>query len=348
VLDTENQELSAASTSPEPAALPEESEGPLEQVLRLKSLLLETRALEELEPAFRLPGLEEDLACDGCRSLQERLEALERRGPAPSSSLELQRVQPEELETLRAGREELQGRLAALRARAGEQERELADRQLAILELRRAGAVELEAAEQEGRRAAAGLRLEVQEQRERCLGLLEEKDRELVRLRDQLEAAVEEAFYRPEVRRSTSREGSQSPRNVPLPRRISTDSSLELGRATDSGPPLHYVQELSRKEVEIKELRSQQFMAETAAREIMLTMSAKEERCGKHDNDRNYFVPQVPGPDRSAGGHGAPPGAHEHGGGGEPGVPKERGAELHAEHRHGQQEPHAQGDRGGA
>jgi hypothetical protein len=44
------------------------------------------------------------------------------------------------------------------------------DRQLASLDLRREAAVELEAAEQEGWRAAAGLRLEVQEQRERCLG----------------------------------------------------------------------------------------------------------------------------------------------------------------------------------
>jgi hypothetical protein len=43
--------------------------------------------VEELEPAFRLPGLEEDLACDGCRSLLERLEALERRGLVPGSSL---------------------------------------------------------------------------------------------------------------------------------------------------------------------------------------------------------------------------------------------------------------------
>ena len=69
VLDTENQELSAASAPPE-------EEGPLEQVLRLKALRLETRPAEELEPACRLPGPEEDAACDGCRSLQERLEAL--------------------------------------------------------------------------------------------------------------------------------------------------------------------------------------------------------------------------------------------------------------------------------
>ena len=95
--------------------------------------------------------------------------------------MEPPRAQPEELEVLRAAREELLGQLTALRARAGEQERELADRQLTILELRRVAAVELEAAEQEGRRAVAGLRLEVQEQRERCLGLLE-KYRELVRL----------------------------------------------------------------------------------------------------------------------------------------------------------------------
>lgn len=126
MLDTENQELSAASTSPEPAALPEEPEGPLEQVLRLKSLLLETRPLEELEPAFRLPG-PEDVACDGCRLLQERLEVLEMQGPLPGSTMEPPRAQAEELEALRAAREELLGQLTAL-----------------------------EATEQEGRRAAGG------------------------------------------------------------------------------------------------------------------------------------------------------------------------------------------------
>ena len=126
----------------------------------------------------------------------------------------------------------------------------------------------------------AALRLELQEQRQTALTLMEEKDQEIQKLRGQVETAVEEAFYRqqsPGV--GSSREGSASP-GAALPRRVSVEGSLDLGRqeASSSGPPLHYVQELSRKEVELKELRSQQYQAETSLRELQLTMSGKEER----------------------------------------------------------------------
>ena len=39
-----------------------------------------------------------------------------------------------------------------------------------------------------------------------------------------------------------------------------------------------YIQELSRKEVEIKEMRALQFQTETTLRELQLTMSTKEEK----------------------------------------------------------------------
>jgi len=157
-----------------------------------------------------------------------------------------------------------------------EQEKELGDRELVILQLRQEKEKEREGAVQERRRQVAALRLEVQEQRERCLGLLEEKDLEIQKLRIQVEAAVEEAFYGGPG--NSSRESSKSP--LALPRKVSVDSSLELGKqdTSSSGPPLHYVQELSRKEVEIKELRSQQYQAETGLREVQLQMSTKEEK----------------------------------------------------------------------
>ena len=69
---------------------------------------------------------------------------------------------------------------------------------------------------------------------------------------------------------------------------------------SSSGPPLHYLQvgarsclptqtikrdslslyfqEIARKDVEIKELRQQQFQAETSLRELQLNISVKEER----------------------------------------------------------------------
>merc|ERR1712037_786856 len=102
--------------------------------------------------------------------------------------------------------------------------------------------------------------LELQEQRQTALTLMEEKDQEIQKLRGQVETAVEEAFYRQSPGLASSREGSASP-GTALPRRVSVEGSLDLGRqeASSSGPPLHYVQELSRKE-------------------LQLNMSGKEER----------------------------------------------------------------------
>ena len=240
---------------------------------------LHCRSVEDLTEVFLLPG-QEDLAAR-CLALQERLASLEKAG-SPSSKLEeflSRQGAGEEVRSLRAAAEDLGSRLTLIKQRSVEQEKELGDRELIILQLRQEKEKEREGAVQEGRRQVAALRLEVQEQRERCLGLLEEKDLEIQKLRIQVEAAVEEAFYggggRPG---SCSRESSKSP--LALPRRVSVDSSLELGKqdSSSSGPPLHYVQELSRKEVEIKELRSQQYQAETGLREVQLQMSNKEEK----------------------------------------------------------------------
>ena len=225
---------------------------------------------------FLLPG-QEDLAAR-CLALQERLASLEKAG-SPSSKLEeflSRQGAGEEVRSLRAAAEDLGSRLALIKQRSVEQEKELGDRELVILQLRQEKEKEREGAVQEGRRQVAALRLEVQEQRERCLGLLEEKDLEIQKLRIQVEAAVEEAFYGGPG--NSSRESSKSP--LALPRKVSVDSSLELGKqdTSSSGPPLHYVQELSRKEVEIKELRSQQYQAETGLREVQLQMSTKEEK----------------------------------------------------------------------
>ena len=234
--------------------------------------------MEDLTEVFLLPG-QEDLAAR-CLALQERLASLEKAG-SPSSKLEeflSRQGAGEEVRSLRAAAEDLGTRLTLIKQRSAEQEKELGDRELVILQLRQEKEKEREGAVQEGRRQVAALRLEVQEQRERCLGLLEEKDLEIQKLRIQVEAAVEEAFYGGGGPGSCSRESSKSP--LALPRRVSVDSSLELGKqdTSSSGPPLHYVQELSRKEVEIKELRSQQYQAETGLREVQLQMSIKEEK----------------------------------------------------------------------
>ena len=65
-----------------------------------------------------------------------------------------------------------------------------------------------------------------------------------------------------------------------LPRKISVET-MELSSMHQdgtSGPPLHYLQEISRKDVEIKDLRNQQYQAETCLRELQLNISVKEEK----------------------------------------------------------------------
>lgn len=280
LLNSENLELARAATNSPPNETEEtvpNLERAVEKILSLKSLLLESRSIEELEDIFRLPG-QEDLA-SRCRDLQDKLDCMaEEKLSCPGKLEEFltqnNRNHTVEISALKASNEDLISKLNSLKKRNTEQERDLNEKHLKILELKQQFEKERETSQCEERKRMTGLRLEVQEQRERCLALLEEKDLEIQKLRGQMEAAVEDSFYN-----TTSRENSKSPMSA-LPRKVSVDSCLDMGRQESScgGPPLHYVQELCRKEVEIKELRSQQYQAETGLREIQLTMSAKEEK----------------------------------------------------------------------
>ena len=281
-LSIENRELSRAATASPPVLLEKEevpisNEKAIEQVEKLKILLVE-RQLENLEAVFQLPG-QENLA-EKCRALQQRLDADKAPSPGKLEEFLSRQGEKEELDKLRGEREDLLSKVTSLRQRSAEQDKEVTEAHQTILELRQQAEKERERLQHEGRKQVAALRLELQEQRQTALTLMEEKDQEIQKLRGQVETAVEEAFYRqqsPGV--GSSREGSASP-GAALPRRVSVEGSLDLGRqeASSSGPPLHYVQELSRKEVELKELRSQQYQAETSLRELQLTMSGKEER----------------------------------------------------------------------
>ena len=55
---------------------------------------------------------------------------------------------------------------------------------------------------------------------------------------------------------------------------------MEIGhnQESSSGPPLHYLQEIARKDVEIKDLRQKQYQAENSLRELQLNFSLKEEK----------------------------------------------------------------------
>merc|ERR1719206_1212703 len=162
-----------------------------------------------------------------------------------------------------------------LKLRNSDQEHDLKDKHLKLHEQKQQFEKEKDTIRIENKKQLTALRLEFQEHRERSLTLLDEKDEEIHKLRDQIEMSVEESFYSPD---RNTRENSKSPQAIP--RKISVDM-IEFNKQQhegSSGPPLHYVQELARKEVEIKELRAQQYQAETSLREIQLNMSAKEER----------------------------------------------------------------------
>ena len=280
-LSIENRELSRAATASPPVPFemeeaPLSNEKAIEQVEKLKALLLERR-LDNLHAVFLLPG-QENLA-EKCQILQQRLDSDKGTSPGRLEEFLSRQGEKEELEKVKSEKEELLSKVATLRLRAAEQDKEVTEGHQTILELRQQFEKEKERLQQEARKQVAALRLELQEQRQTALNLIEEKDQEIQKLRGQVETAVEEAFYRQSPGMGGSREGSASP-GTALPRRVSVEGSLDLGRqdAGSSGPPLHYVQELSRKEVELKELRSQQYQAETSLRELQLNMSGKEER----------------------------------------------------------------------
>jgi len=180
-------------------------------------------------------------------------------------------AQTAQLENLKAQNEILKTKLSELRSQICSLEEDCTDKEARILEQREQASVDKEIIRMENRKQIGMLKFELQQQRERSLALLEEKDGEIQRLMVEVEARVEEAFFSPE------RATSASPLVLPT-RKVSCDISDMNSGQSSSGAPLHYVQELSRKEVEMKELRSMNFKTETTLRELQLNMSAKEER----------------------------------------------------------------------
>merc|ERR1712029_240027 len=74
-------------------------------------------------------------------------------------------------------------------------------------------------------------------------------------------------------------EKSKSPLQA-LPRKVSIET-MDFGsnqQDSSSGPPLHYLQEIARKDVEIKELRQLQYQSDSSLRELQLNISVKEEK----------------------------------------------------------------------
>ena len=197
-----------------------------------------------------LPG-QEDFKVK-CQLLQEKLENLDRDKTSPGRFEEFlnNSNQVELISTLKAANEDLKAKIAMLKQRNADQESDLKDKHLRLLEQKQQFEKEKEGLRLENKKQLIAMRLEFQEHRERSLSLLDEKDEEIHKLRNQIEMAVEESFYTSPDR--DSREKSKSPLQA-IPRKISVDM-IEFNKQQhegSSGPPLHYVQELARKEVKL-------------------------------------------------------------------------------------------------
>jgi len=279
-LNQENTVLARSASTEPPVADTEEKlnfKKIVEKVIKYKKILLEADnvPIESVEEAFLLPE-QEDFKLK-CRTLQEKIENINRDKTSPGKIEEflLNSNHVEQINTLKAANDDLKAKVTMLKMRNSDQESDLKDKHLKLLELKQQFEKEKDAIRIENKKQLTVMRLEFQEHRERSLTLLDEKDEEIHKLRDHIEMSVEESFYSPD---RNTREKSKSPQAIP--RKISVDM-IEFNKQQhegSSGPPLHYVQELARKEVEIKDLRAYQYQSETSLREIQLNMSSKEER----------------------------------------------------------------------
>ena len=259
----------------------------IEKVISFKSFLLESEAcdVDTLKDIFIMPEQEDLLA--KVRQLEEKISKQERErsktSPGKFEEFLSNSSQQEKLKSIKSLNEDLKTKVGLLKQKNFDLENNLKDKHLELLELKQEHEKEKDLLRKDAKKQMTSLRLDFQEHRERSLTLLQEKDEEIHKLRNQIELVVEENFYSPErldrLGRERSIEKSVSPLQA-LPRKISVET-MELSSMHQdgtSGPPLHYLQEISRKDVEIKELRNQQYQAETCLRELQLNISVKEEK----------------------------------------------------------------------
>lgn len=284
-LHLEKQELVRATSAEPPKESKEENRDHmdtkkmLEKVASYKKILLEASDCDmvDLQEAFLLPD-QEDFH-EKCRILEDRLEKLSVERKVSSGKLDefiSNSNQQEKIKSLQSLNEDLKTKVSILKQRNFDVENDLKDKHLHLMEQEQIHEKEKDNLRIEGKKQLVALRMEFQEHRERSLTLLQEKDEEIHKLRNQIELALEESFYSPE---RSVKEKSKSPLQA-LPRKVSIET-MDFGsnqQDSSSGPPLHYLQEIARKDVEIKELRQHQYQSETSLRELQYNISVKEER----------------------------------------------------------------------
>ena len=219
-LHLEKQELVRATSAEPPKETKEENQDHmdtkkmLEKVASYKKILLEASDCDmvDLQEAFLLPD-QEDFH-EKCRILEDRLEKLSVERKVSSGKLDefiSNSNQQEKIKSLQSLNEDLKTKVSILKQRNFDVENDLKDKHLHIMEQEQLHEKEKDNLRIEGKKQLVALRMEFQEHRERSLTLLQEKDEEIHKLRNQIELALEESFYSPE---RSVKEKSKSPLQV--------------------------------------------------------------------------------------------------------------------------------------
>nr|SVE74696.1 EOG090X04IO [Daphnia carinata] len=133
---------------------------------------------------------------------------------------------------------------------------------------------ELSQMERSCRTRIADMEQQLQKQRERSLTLLQEKDEELVSLRELLNMKNVSTVPLPPATVTSKVTDS----NEEWPESLAPLASLRLGASASGGQMLHYVEELARKEGEIQGLRKSKNQLEASLREMQMAFVTMEHK----------------------------------------------------------------------
>ena len=242
-------------------------------------------------------GDQDDILYDGelkkkYDSLKEEFETYKKNNsgsPAPAlGRYLLPEVDQEAVLSLKTQISELQDKIALLRQQLLESEDNNSaqlqrEQELTALlkEAKLEAKEKLESLDNDYKAKLLNLESELQKQRERCLTLIEEKEDEVAMLKSSLESAFEKAFSSPDreaqirlVAASAQMSSGRKSRNSSKEDEL-TDG---LKSSNTDGMVLHYMQEISHKDVEISGLRQKVFGLESAMRELQMNAVAKEEK----------------------------------------------------------------------
>ena len=136
------------------------------------------------------------------KQLEEKITRMERErsktSPGKFEEFLSNSSQQEKIKSMKSLNEDLKTKVGLLKQKNFDLENSLKDKHLQLLELKQEHEKEKDILRKDGKKQLTSLRLDFQDHRERSLTLLQEKDDEIHKLRNQIELAVEESFYSPD------------------------------------------------------------------------------------------------------------------------------------------------------